>query len=57
MVFKLRNIEFRGVVSTAMVYDDHPIIDYFRYVNDDLIAGAMDAKTIEGGIYYFYLHK
>ncbi|KAJ5949875.1 hypothetical protein N7454_001459 [Penicillium verhagenii] len=50
-------IEWRGTVSTAMVYDDFPIIDYFRYVNDDLLAGAMDAKTVKEGIYFFYLHK
>jgi hypothetical protein len=40
-----------------MVYDDFPIIDYFRYVKEDLIAGAMDAKTAAGGTYYFYLYK
>lgn len=54
---KLRQIEWRGVLSTAMVYDDFPIIDYFRYVNDNLLAGAMDAKTSEAGVYYFCLYK
>ncbi|KAJ5726878.1 hypothetical protein N7493_005905 [Penicillium malachiteum] len=52
----LRQIEWRGVVSTAMIYDNFPIIDYFRYVNDNILAGAMDAKNMEG-IYFFYLHK
>lgn len=55
---QLRPIEWRGVVSTAMVYDDFPIIDYFRYVNDNLLAGAMDAKkTAEHGTYFFYLYR
>jgi hypothetical protein len=40
-----------------MVYDDFPIIDYFRYVKEDLIAGAMDSKTTSAGTYYFYLYK
>jgi hypothetical protein len=40
-----------------MIYDDDPIIDYFRYVKEDMIAGAMDAKTAPGGTYYFYLYK
>jgi hypothetical protein len=40
-----------------MIYDDKPIIDYFRYVKEDLIAGAMDAKIVLGGTYYFYLYK
>lgn len=56
-VLQLRQIEWRGVLSTAMVYDDFPIIDYFRYVNDNLLAGAMDAKTSDAGTYYFYLYK
>ncbi|CAG8293107.1 unnamed protein product [Penicillium salamii] len=54
---RLRQIEWNGKVSTAMVYDDFPIIDYFRYVKEDLIAGAMDAKTASGGTYYFYLFE
>ncbi|KAJ5116838.1 hypothetical protein N7456_001186 [Penicillium angulare] len=53
---RLRQIEWRGVLSTAMVYDDFPIIDYFRYVSEDVLAGAMDAKQV-GGTYFFYLHK
>lgn len=40
-----------------MIYDDMPIIDYFRYVKEDMIAGAMDAKTSPDGTYYFYLYK
>ncbi|KAJ5354832.1 hypothetical protein N7541_005876 [Penicillium brevicompactum] len=54
---RLRQIEWNGKVSTAMVYDDVPIIDYFRYVRDDLLAGAMDAKTAPGGTYFFYIYK
>jgi hypothetical protein len=40
-----------------MVYDDAPIIEYFRYVKEDLIAGAMDAKTYPARAYFFYLYK
>ncbi|OGE56622.1 hypothetical protein PENARI_c003G09986 [Penicillium arizonense] len=54
---RLRQIEWKGKVSTAMIYDDVPIIDYFRYVKEDMIAGAMDAKIAPGGTYYFYLYK
>ncbi|KAJ5171633.1 hypothetical protein N7492_004226 [Penicillium capsulatum] len=54
---RLRPIEWRGVLSTAMVYDDFPIIDYFRYVNDNVLAGAMDAKTSTAGTYFFYLYR
>ncbi|KAF9893363.1 hypothetical protein FE257_011795 [Aspergillus nanangensis] len=27
---RLREVKFRDVVSTAMIYDNHPIIDHFR---------------------------
>ncbi|KGO69886.1 protein of unknown function DUF4334 [Penicillium italicum] len=54
----LREIRFRGIVSSAMIYDKHPIIDHFRYVNDKLIAGAMDTSSFgDVGTYYFYLCK
>ncbi|KAJ5210064.1 hypothetical protein N7491_009876 [Penicillium cf. griseofulvum] len=55
----LREVRYRGVVSTAMIYNDHAIIDHFRYVNDDLVIGAMDTKRFGDnvGICYFYLYK
>ncbi|CAG7990099.1 unnamed protein product [Penicillium salamii] len=54
----LREVRFRDLVSTAMIYDKHPIIDHFRYVNDKLIAGAMDTSAFgEAGTYYFYLYR
>lgn len=40
-----------------MVYDNLPIIDHFRYVNDKMLAGAMDSKNTEGGVFYFYLYR
>lgn len=41
-----------------MVYDNFPIIDYFKYVNEDLVAGAMDSKKMKPfGTYYFYLKR
>ncbi|KAJ5771146.1 uncharacterized protein N7511_003197 [Penicillium nucicola] len=53
---RLRQVEWQGKISTAMVYDDKALIDHLRYVKDDMIAGAMDAKFFDG-IYYFYLYK
>ena len=57
-VGQLREVKFRGVVSAAMVYDLHPIIDHFRLVTPTMVAGAMDTKVGgELGTYYFYLTK
>ncbi|KAF7596026.1 hypothetical protein BBP40_003806 [Aspergillus hancockii] len=55
---QLREVKYRGVVSTAMIYDNFPIIDSFRYVAGNVVMGAMDNKDLKGaGAYYFYLKK
>ncbi|OJJ46438.1 hypothetical protein ASPZODRAFT_16199 [Penicilliopsis zonata CBS 506.65] len=54
----LRQVEYRGIVSTAMIYDRFPIIDSFRYVADNVVMGAMENKDMkDSGTYYFYLKK
>ena len=42
---RLRNLEHRGVVTAAMVYDHLPIIDVFRRVDDDTLLGVMDLRS------------
>ncbi|GAA3929849.1 DUF4334 domain-containing protein [Actinomadura viridis] len=53
---RLRAIAYRGTLSAAMVYDDRPIIDHFRRVTDDVVAGAMDAKG-QDSVLYFHLTR
>ncbi|KAI8140758.1 hypothetical protein BJV82DRAFT_580796 [Fennellomyces sp. T-0311] len=55
----LRRVEFRGVLSTAMIYDTQPIIDHFRHVSEDIVVGAMDTKMFpkEAGMFYFALKR
>ena len=49
---------FRGVTSTAMIYDTKPIFDHFRYVNENMVLGAMDCpKVMPGGTFYFFLTR
>lgn len=49
---------FRGVVSTTMIYDDRPVLDHFRYVDEMLMAGIMEGKALgEDGDFYFYLKR
>ncbi|KAL8833144.1 MAG: hypothetical protein Q9170_004476 [Blastenia crenularia] len=47
----LREMVFRGVTSTAMIYDNKPIFDHFRFVKDDLVMGAMDCPKFMGRKY------
>ncbi|MDO7867066.1 DUF4334 domain-containing protein [Nocardioides jiangxiensis] len=52
---RLRNVEFRGVVTAAMVYDHLPIIDVFRRVDADTLLGVMDLR--DSAPYVFVLER
>jgi hypothetical protein len=41
---RLRRLEWNGVISAAMIYDDLPIIDHFRRVDDHRLLGMMDFR-------------
>ena len=47
---------FCGVESTAMVYDNQPIVDHFRRIDDLKVMGAMTIKDAEL-IYFFELER
>lgn len=49
----LRMTEYRGVVSATMIYDDLPINDVFRAVDDDTVLGAMDLRGLEQPFVFF----
>ena len=53
---RLRNVEHRGVVSAAMVYDHLPIIDVFRRASDDTLLGVMDMRQ-DPRPYFFVLQR
>jgi hypothetical protein len=55
-VASLDIMPFQGVASAAMAYDDQPIVDHFRRLDDRRIMGAM---TIQGDdrIYFFELER
>lgn len=53
---RLRNMEHRGVVSAAMIYDHLPIIDLFRAIDDNTLLGLMDLRSEERP-YFFVLER
>ncbi|MFB8002375.1 DUF4334 domain-containing protein [Nocardia sp. NPDC056000] len=53
---RLRNLEFRGKSSAAMIYDDLPIIDIFRRVDEDTLLGVMDKRGLRDP-YFFILYR
>lgn len=52
---RIREILFRGKVSSSMMYNYAPIIDHFRRVDENTLMGVMDVKGKT--ILYFYLYK
>ncbi|AEG56694.1 DUF4334 domain-containing protein [Sinorhizobium meliloti] len=55
-VASLRTMPFSGVASAAMLYDDQPIVDYFRRIDQHRIMGAMTIRGDER-IYFFELKR
>lgn len=53
---RLRNLEFRGKSSAAMIYDHLPIIDIFRRVDEDTLLGVMDKRGLREP-YFFVLYR
>ncbi|RBY82929.1 DUF4334 domain-containing protein [Geodermatophilus sp. TF02-6] len=43
---RLRPVEHRGVVTTALLYDRLPIVDVFRQVDPDVLLGLMDMRGL-----------
>ena len=52
---RLRSVEHRGVVTSAMLYDALPIIDIFRKVDDNTLLGVMDFKNEDAAASYFFV--
>lgn len=52
----LRKVEYRGQTTATMVYDQHPIFDHFKKIDDDQVLGVMDSKGDDFPL-YFYLRR
>ncbi|KAF2141184.1 uncharacterized protein K452DRAFT_358988 [Aplosporella prunicola CBS 121167] len=55
---KVIEAKYRGVYTATMVYDDYPIFDYFRRLNDDFVMGVMETKKWKDeGVSFFWLQR
>ncbi|KAJ3533075.1 hypothetical protein NM208_g8147 [Fusarium decemcellulare] len=54
---RLRKIEHRGVVSTGMIYNELPIIDNFRKVDENTLLGMMDNIELPGPPFFFIIRR
>ena len=53
---RLRTTRFRGVDTATMIYDQLPINDVFRELDERTVLGAMDLRGIRAP-YFFVLHR
>jgi len=49
---RLRLTEYRGKLCPTMIYDDLPIHDVFRRVDDNTLLGAMDMRGMEQPFFF-----
>ncbi len=47
---RLRTTRYRGVDTATMIYDQLPVNDVFRTVDDETVLGAMDLRGIAGAV-------
>jgi len=53
---RLRNTEYRRKVSATMIYDQLPINDVFRKIDENSVLGVMDMKGRER-LFFFILRR
>lgn len=54
---RLREVGYWDKVQSAVIYDDRPLMDYFRKVNDDLVIGLGDWKGKPKGFFWLIRDK
>jgi hypothetical protein len=53
---RLRTTRYRGADTATMMYDQLPINDVFRKLDESTVLGAMDLRAIKAP-YFFVLHR
>lgn len=49
---RIRAIEYRGIVTAAMIYDAQPAIDVFRRLDAGTLLGLMDLRGMERPFFF-----
>ena len=53
---RLRNLEYRGKASAALIYDHWPVIDVFRRVDEHTLLGVMDQRDVDQPYFFVLRH-
>jgi len=50
---RLRMLQFRGQLTATMIYDQHPICDQFKRIDDVTVLGVMYSKGDSFPLYFW----
>lgn len=53
---QLREVKYGNKVQACLIYDKHPMMDYFRKVTDDVVIGLGDIKGMPLD-FFFWLER
>jgi|EndMetStandDraft_6_1072998.scaffolds.fasta_scaffold03490_3 hypothetical protein len=56
-IARVRMVEYRSVLSAALVYDQAPILDYIRAYDKDTVVGAVEARGMVDTPVYAVLRR
>jgi hypothetical protein len=54
---QLREVKYGGKVQATVIYDDRPLMDYFRKVSDDAVLGLGEYKNLERSFFWLIRDK
>lgn len=54
---RVRMIEYRGVVTATLLYDQVPVLDYLRAVDNDTVIAAVDGRGMADRPAYALLRR
>ena len=52
---RLREVMHEGKLSATMVYDEIPMLEIFRRIDDNMLLGLADMKSVPDAKFYFTL--
>lgn len=53
---QLREVAYGGKLQASLIYDEKPMMDYFRKVTDDMVIGLGDIKG-QATEFFFWLER
>ncbi|TDM12752.1 GXWXG domain-containing protein [Macrococcus lamae] len=52
---RLRLMDYNGTATAAMIYDQKPLIDYLKKIDDDTVLGMVDETVISKHLTHYFI--